>query len=591
MDDRLDEKYSRILEGMFRGITEKIREAQTSMEKEFRYGVSQQGFSHDTLSKEVKEESEKLLTEIKYLAQQNFDIYDYSRKEHAALQEGLIRAMDERNAMLLKAIDERIPALAPAPAPAPAEIDYDLLAEKVAALLKASEEIAAPAEPSMDGEEDEPAPEVTAETAETAETGETAETEVTAETAEESAAEAEAAAADATSSGAEAADFDDSGFLYDILAEKIASILPEPDYDTIADKVAASLPVFDADVIAQKVAEAVHTDSGALAGELAEAVPPVDYELIGEKVAEALEDRAFGDETAENIARRVAELLKGDEGDLERIAEETEPAPSPETAEASASAGDTPDAQSGPATEPESGSAPQAEPELSPAPSATSRSVPMTGYIPVVPPMSQAVPFYVPVPVAMPASSPSEPSAEPAAPAAPAVPVPEDESKTVRYKRSFVAKIIGSEEEVKTYYSDLKNAILSYGKVRSQINWTNDRFFIGNDSIIKIGVRGRTLVVYLALDPKEFPETVYHQKFAGDTKMYEMTPMMVKVKTKAAVKKAIRLIDLCMERYGAVKEEREPVDYAAQYFFRTDEELLAEGLIKTAIVDKSDMDF
>ena len=184
----------------------------------------------------------------------------------------------------------------------------------------------------------------------------------------------------------------------------------------------------------------------------------------------------------------------------------------------------------------------------------------------------------------------AEPEPAPA-PAPVVVPVPEDESKTVRFKRSFVAKIIGSDEDVKTYYSDLKNAILSYGKVRSQINWTNDRFSIGNDSVIKIGMRGKTLVVYLALNPDEFPETVYHQKFAGDTKMYEMTPMMVKVKTKAAVKKVTRLIDLCMERYGAVQEEREPVDYAAQYFFRTDEELLAEGLIKTAIVDKSDLDF
>ena len=176
-------------------------------------------------------------------------------------------------------------------------------------------------------------------------------------------------------------------------------------------------------------------------------------------------------------------------------------------------------------------------------------------------------------------------------PAPVVVPVVEDESKMVRYKRSFVAKIIGSEEEVKEYYSDLKNAILCYGKVRSQINWTNDRFFIGNDSIIKIAMRGRTLCVYLALNPDEFPETVYHQKFAGDTKMYELTPMMVKVKSAAAVKKVIRLIDLLMERNGAVKEDRERVDYAAQYFFRTDEELLAEGLIKTAIVDKSDMDF
>ncbi len=627
MDDRLDEKYSRILEGMFRGITAKIKEAQASMEKEFRYGVSQQGFSHDALSNEMKEEAAKLLTEIKYLAQQNIDIYDYSRKEHAAMQESLLRAMDERNAMLLKAIDEKLAS----PVPVPAEVDYDLLAEKVAAILRQE-----PAEAEVPEEEEgTPQEELVPETmeAEGAEPSEPAEAEPSelAEVLNESTAEEETAVADA-SAAETPADFDDSGFMYDILAEKIASILPEPDYDIIADKVAASLPDFDADLIAQKVAEAIHTDPEALAGELAEAIPPVDYELISEKVAGSLAERAVGEDTAETIARRVAELLKG-EGIRLDVADEAAPAdtveePAPEELTPVAPPMPEPVVEPEPVIEPEPQPEPQPEPKPEPEPEpvvepepepivepepvvepqpqpvtepipVAPQPAPMAGYMPV-PPMPQAVPFYVPVPVPMPtpvvqpmpvAQPEPAPAPAPVAPVAPIVPEPEDESKTVRYKRSFVAKIIGSEEDVKTYYSDLKNAILSYGKVRSQINWTNDRFSIGNDSVIKIGVRGRTLVVYLALDPKEFPETVYHQKFAGDTKMYEMTPMMVKVKTKAAVKKTIRLIDLCMERNGAVKEEREPVDYAAQYFFRTDEELLAEGLIKTAIVDKSDMDF
>ena len=112
MDDRLDEKYSRILEGMFRGITAKIKEAHAALEKEYRYGVSQQGFSHEALMGAIKEESAKLLTEIKYLAQQNIDIYDYSRKEHAAMQDALMQAMDERNTMLMKAMDEKIAAIA-----------------------------------------------------------------------------------------------------------------------------------------------------------------------------------------------------------------------------------------------------------------------------------------------------------------------------------------------------------------------------------------------------------------------------------------------------------------------------------------------
>ena len=175
-----------------------------------------------------------------------------------------------------------------------------------------------------------------------------------------------------------------------------------------------------------------------------------------------------------------------------------------------------------------------------------------------------------------------EPAAEPVAEA----------EMTTRYKRSFTAKIIESEEVIKEYYSSLKNAFLSYTNVTSQLNWSNDRFAYNNDTIAKIGVRGKTLCVYLALNPEEFPETVYHQKFAGDTKMYERTPLMMKVKSNVGLKRTLRLMELLMERLGTVKaEEAETVDYAAQYAYRSEEQLLAEGLIKTAVVEKSDLDF
>ncbi len=572
MDERSDEMFSRILEGMFKGLTARIKESQAALEKEFSYGVSQQGFSHEALLAAIDGGVEKLLTEIKYLAQQNLDIYDYMRKEHAKMEEVLLKEMEARTDALVRALDERLDAvceklltaadakldervgsidakfdeklsaidakldekfaaietkldeklgwidskldeeLAAIESAEPAEIDYDLFAEKVADLVKQPED--APEEPA-----EEPVGEVAAEetaAADGTETEETAE-EVPAEHAE-----------------ADGQYFDDSNFAYDVLAEKIVTIMPEPDYDLIVDKLVAALPHVDSESVAEQVTALIHYDPEALAGDIAEHLPFTDYDLIAEKVTAVLAEHDFtpDDEFADKVARRVVELLAADERDLDRIAEEAAVTPLEELAAA---------AEPAPEEEP----APAEKPMPAPAP----------------------------------------------APAAVVLPTVEDESKTIRYKRSFVAKLIESEEDVKGYYSDLKNAILSYGKVRSQINWTNDRFFIGNDSIIKIGMRGKTLVMYLALDPNEFPETVYHQKFAGDTKMYEMTPMMVKIKTKAAVKKATRLIDLCMEKFGAVKEDREPVDYAAEYFFRTEEELLAEGLIKTAIVDKSDLDF
>ena len=138
---------------------------------------------------------------------------------------------------------------------------------------------------------------------------------------------------------------------------------------------------------------------------------------------------------------------------------------------------------------------------------------------------------------------------------------------------------------------DLKNAFLAYGKVNSQISWTNDRYSYQGETVAKVGVRGRTLCLYLALNPDEYPSSVYHQKFAGDTKMYEKTPMMVKIKSKVALKRALRLVEMLMETLGAVKEDRPPEDFSREFAYRSEEQLLAEGLIKTALVEKTDLDF
>ena len=161
-----------------------------------------------------------------------------------------------------------------------------------------------------------------------------------------------------------------------------------------------------------------------------------------------------------------------------------------------------------------------------------------------------------------------------------------------RLKRSFEAKIVESEEEIKGYYGEIKNALLSYGNVHSQMSWSNDRFTYNRDTLAKISIRGKTLCLYLALNPDEFPESVYHQRYAGDTKMYEKTPLMMRVKSKVSVKRSIKLIELLMEKAGTVKLENPPVvDYVHRYEWRSEKELLDEGLIKTAVVDKTDLDF
>ena len=164
----------------------------------------------------------------------------------------------------------------------------------------------------------------------------------------------------------------------------------------------------------------------------------------------------------------------------------------------------------------------------------------------------------------------------------------------IRLKRSFTAKLKQSEEKVKEYYSDIKNELTSYKKINSNISWHGDRFNYGRDTVAKVNICGKTLCFYLALDPEnpEYKSTVYHQKNVGDQKAYESTPFMVKIKSDAAAKKALRLVGYLAEQLGAVKEETfQEVNYVEEFSYATTKELYDAGYIKATKEKKVDLDF
>lgn len=113
--------------------------------------------------------------------------------------------------------------------------------------------------------------------------------------------------------------------------------------------------------------------------------------------------------------------------------------------------------------------------------------------------------------------------------------------------KSFNAKLRQSEQEVKDFYLDVRNYLLSFKKVRSSISWNYDSIFLGRKNIAKLAVRGKTLVLFTALDFGEYENTKYHPKNMGDTKKYEDTPTMVKIKSERGVKFAKELIDKLLE--------------------------------------------
>ena len=155
-----------------------------------------------------------------------------------------------------------------------------------------------------------------------------------------------------------------------------------------------------------------------------------------------------------------------------------------------------------------------------------------------------------------------------------------DFENMMKYNRSFIARIIQSDDDCKRYYGAVKHALLSYKKVNSNVAWSNERFNKGRETIARMKIRGKTLVIYLALDPNEYKTSVYHHADVSDNNSVPGTPMMIKVKSPLGVRKAIRLIDEMLEKRNGEKRDVPERDYAAMYPYETIEELIEDGLVK-----------
>ena len=151
--------------------------------------------------------------------------------------------------------------------------------------------------------------------------------------------------------------------------------------------------------------------------------------------------------------------------------------------------------------------------------------------------------------------------------------------KEIRYDKSFTARVIQS-EAAKKYYSEIKNYCARF-PVKSRISWKADTFHVGWTTYAIAKVRGKSLALYLALDPTMFDKDVYHQRNVGDRKSYEKCPMMVWVRSDLALRKAQKLICFMLTQAGFTEnEEAENVDYVAAYPYEDTDALVARNLIK-----------
>ena len=138
----------------------------------------------------------------------------------------------------------------------------------------------------------------------------------------------------------------------------------------------------------------------------------------------------------------------------------------------------------------------------------------------------------------------------------------------------------------KELYRGFKSYALSFKRVKSRISWNGESFHAGRKRAAYLTVTGNCLRVYFALDPSAVPAR-YKTEFKGATKKYAQTPVMMKVRSGRALRRAMELFDMAAERCGAAHGGQGEIildnEDVLQGRFSDREELLHGGFIRSDI--------
>jgi len=142
----------------------------------------------------------------------------------------------------------------------------------------------------------------------------------------------------------------------------------------------------------------------------------------------------------------------------------------------------------------------------------------------------------------------------------------EKEEPPVILQLTLENKLHQTTNTVKLLYSKLKNELLSFKTMKSEMTVKNENFKAGKRIVARMTVVNENVRLYLALDPKAFSTRKYGHKDASDQQGYEGTLLMIKV---VGEKERLNAVKLIQELMTSLKLERNSryvyVPYAEKY--------------------------
>ena len=119
---------------------------------------------------------------------------------------------------------------------------------------------------------------------------------------------------------------------------------------------------------------------------------------------------------------------------------------------------------------------------------------------------------------------------------------------------------------IKLLYSKLKNELLSYKSVKSEMNVKNENFKAAKKIVARMTVVADSVRLYLALDPKEYSTRKYKHKDASDQQGYEGTLLMLKISGEKERQLAVQLVTELMKKLSLERNKRYAyVPFAEKY--------------------------
>lgn len=159
-----------------------------------------------------------------------------------------------------------------------------------------------------------------------------------------------------------------------------------------------------------------------------------------------------------------------------------------------------------------------------------------------------------------------------------------------RYNRSFIARIIQADDELKARYSEIKNHILSYKNVYNKITWKREAFYSDKRACVAtFAIRGKTLCLFLAVDPAKFEGTKYKVEDRSAKRPHAKMPTMYRIRSDRSTKFAKEMINIVFAEHGLSENH----DYVPSNFrpaYKSTDNLVKKGYIhvstSSAVGDK-----